>query len=214
MTPIRVDIVSDVVCPWCIIGFLQLQSAATSAQIGCEVYWHPFELNPQMPTEGQDLREHLAEKYGTTTEQSEKSRDMLKQLGDGLGFTFTYSDNLRMWNTFLAHQMIYEAGLQGKSHLTKLALFKAHFTDNRPIGEVAELVKVAEEVGLDVDPVKQALENGTHVEAVRKEQAFWIEQGISGVPAMVFDQKYLITGAQGPENYARILQTVVEKRAA
>ncbi len=212
--PIRVDIVSDVVCPWCIVGYLQLQAACTAAKIPCEVYWHPFELNTQMPAEGQDLREHLSEKYGVTKEQSDKTRTMLAELGASLGFTFTYADNMMMHNTFLAHQMIHAAALQGEGHKTKLALFKAHFTDNRPVGSLDELVAIAQEIGLDQDQIRQDLENGTHAQAVREEQAFWIEQGISGVPAMVFDQKFLVTGAQGVENYTNILQQVQAKRAA
>ncbi len=212
--PIHVDIVSDVVCPWCIVGFLQLQAACHSAQIGCEVHWHPFELNPQMPAEGQDLREHLEQKYGTTKDQSRKTRDMLISLGDALGFTFTYSDNLRMHNTFLAHQLIRIAGFQGRAHQTKMALFKAHFTDNRAIGDIETLADIGAEVGLKRKEVAQALRDGAQADDVRQEEEYWIEQGISGVPAMIFDGKYLITGAQGPENYARILRQVVEKRAA
>lgn len=212
--PIRVDIVSDVVCPWCILGFQQLQAASQATGLGCVVFWHPFELNPQMPPEGQNVREHLAEKYGTTPEQSAKNRDMLIALGDSLGFTFNYPDNMRMHNTFLAHQLIRMAGEAGQAHAAKMALFKAHFTDNRMIGEIPVLAEIAGELGLEADAARAALEAGTHAEPVREEQRFWIEQGIQGVPAMVFDGKYLITGAQGVENYGKILQTVVEKRAA
>lgn len=212
--PIRVDIVSDVVCPWCIIGFLQLQSACSVARIGCEVYWHPFELNPQMPAQGQDLAEHLAEKYGTTPEQSAQARDRLRALGEGLGFTFNYSDKLRMHNTFLAHQLIHHGALNKMAHQTKLALFAAHFTDNRDIGDIEILADIAAESGLDRDSALTALRDGIHAEAVREEERFWTGQGITGVPAMVFERQYLVTGAQGLENYTRILKQIDTARAA
>lgn len=212
--PVRVDIVSDVMCPWCIIGFQQLQAACNATGIGCVVHWHPFELNPDMPTEGQDLREHLAQKYGTTPAQSVENRNRLVELGDSLGFTFTFGDNNRMYNTFLAHQMIRFAADQGLAHTAKMALFTAHFTENRPVGDIDTLVEIGAEIGLDREALATALRDGTLADAVREEQTFWIEQGISGVPAMVFDGKFLFTGAQGVENYATILQQVLAKRAA
>ena len=204
--PIRVDIVSDVVCPWCIVGFRQLQAACSAAQTGVEVYWHPFELNPDMPAEGQNLREHLQGKYGITAEQSADARDKLIALGEELGFTFTYTDDSRMVNTFAAHQLIHWAGRQGKAHEVKQALFAAHFTDGRDVSDLDVLRSVADAEGLDGAAARVVLESGTLTAEVRKEQKFWTEQGISGVPAMVFDGKFLVTGAQGVENYQRILR--------
>ena len=212
--PIRVDIVSDVVCPWCIVGFLQLRAACAQAGFTIEVFWHPFELNPQMPPEGQNLRAHITEKYGTTAEQSDRSRDQLRALGQSLGFAFKFSDTTRMHNTFLAHQLIMEAGQHGKAHAMKMALFAAHFSVNQEIADTAVLADLAEGVGLDRATVLRVLQDGTHAKAVRAEQAFWTSKGISGVPAMIFDQKYLVTGAQGIENYVQILQQVETARAA
>lgn len=212
--PLRVDIVSDVVCPWCIVGFLQLQAACNATQIGCEVHWHPFELNPGMPEAGQNLAEHLAEKYGTTPDQSRANRDGLTQLGASLGFTFTFSDSTRMHNTFRAHQLIRMAARQGKAHQMKLALFQAHFTDNRDINDPETLADISTGPGLDRDAVLQALADGTFAGEVREEQSFWAEQGISGVPTMIFDARYMLTGAQGVENYGRMLQKVIADRQA
>lgn len=212
--PIRVDIVSDVVCPWCIIGFLQLQAACSATRIGCEVHWHPFELNPSMPEAGQNVAEHLAEKYGTTPEQSRANRDGLIQLGASLGFTFAFSDNTRIHNTFRAHQLIRMADHQGMAHQMKLALFQAHFTDNRDINDPDTLADIAVSTGLARDAVLQALEDGTCAVEVREEQSFWAKQGISGVPTMIFDARYMLTGAQGAENYGRILQKIMTEREA
>ena len=212
--PIRVDIVSDVVCPWCIIGFLQLQAACSATRIGCEVHWHPFELNPGMPEAGQNVAEHLAEKYGTTPEQSRANRDGLVQLGASLGYTFAFSGNTLIHNTFRAHQLIRMAGHQGKAHQMKLALFQAHFTNNRNINDPDILADIAGSTGLARDAVLKALEDGTYAAEVREEQSFWAEQGISGVPTMIFDAQYMLTGAQGAENYGRILQKVMAEREA
>lgn len=212
--PMRVDIVSDVVCPWCIVGFLQLRAACNQTGIGVEVHWHPFELNPDMAPEGQNLREHLAEKYGVTAEQSAEARGRLGALGESLNFTFNYPDTMLMYNTFLAHQLIRFANDHDKAHQVKMALFIAHFTDNRPIGEIDTLVDVATSLGLDGDAVRRMLSDGSLAETVREEQAFWTGQGITGVPAMVFERKYLVTGAQGVDTYSQILQQLAAARAA
>ncbi|WP_370161434.1 DsbA family oxidoreductase, partial [Limimaricola soesokkakensis] len=126
--PIRVDIVSDVVCPWCVIGYSQLARAAEEIGIAIEIHWHPFELNPQMAEEGENLREHLAAKYGTSPEDSVKARARLTEMGAALGFTFDYADDMRMVNTFRAHRLIDWATEQGRGHEMNLALFEAFFT--------------------------------------------------------------------------------------
>ncbi len=205
---LRIDIVSDVVCPWCIIGFLQLRAACNATGTLADVVWHPFELNPAMPAEGQDLAEHLAEKYGTTPEQSTQTRDMLTGLGEDLGFTFTFSPGMRMHNSFLAHQLIRLAAPAGLSHAAKLTLFKAHFSENRDIGSIEVLADLASTIGLDRDETRAALETGAVAAEVRDEERFWTSQGITGVPAMIFDRKFLITGAQGVENFTGIVQRI------
>jgi predicted DsbA family dithiol-disulfide isomerase len=203
--PLRIDIVSDVVCPWCIIGFRQLSQAIARTGIEPVIKWHPFELNPQMPPEGQDLREHLAEKYGTTREDSDRARARLTDLGASLGFTFRWSDNSRMVNTFRAHQLIEWAEDQGRQQDMKLALFAAHFTDGRDVSDIATLCDVATSLGLDPAAARIALDSGTRAADVRTLQKFWIDKGIRGVPAMVFGLKHLVTGAQGADTYATLL---------
>ncbi|NIZ10338.1 DsbA family protein [Pseudooceanicola sp. HF7] len=204
-TPLRIDIVSDVMCPWCLIGYRQLSQALEATGTEHEIHWHPFELNPEMPPEGQNTREHLAEKYGSTPEQSEQARQHISALGNELGFAFRWSDSSHMHNTFNAHQLLHWADQQGRKHDLKQALFAAHFTDQRNLSDDAVLADIAAEVGLDRDEALAVLKDQRFANEVRSEEHFWQQQGISGVPAIVFDRKHLVTGAQGVENYTSIL---------
>lgn len=211
---IQVDIVSDVVCPWCVIGYYQLAEASRVTEIPVDVHWHPFELNPNMGDDGENLREHLAAKYGTTPEGSQRARARLTETGAALGFTFNYADDMRMVNTFRAHQLINWAREFEKAHPTKLALFAAFFSHRTNLNDPAVLADVASSVGLDRAAAVAMLERGERKEAVRTEEKFWISRGITGVPAMVFEGKHLVTGAQGEENYARFLRHLAGTKAA
>lgn len=211
---VQVDIVSDIMCPWCIIGFKQLEQALAATGTGARIRWHPFELNPGMPAEGQNLTEHIIEKYGSTPEQSAKNRSQMHALGEGLGFTFNFSADSRIVNSFAAHQLLDFALGQGLQHPLKLALFEAHFTDDKDVSDTDTLLDVAASVGLDRAACQQVLETGALAATVREKQQFWTSRGISGVPSMVFGGKYLVTGAQGAENYAQLLQKVIREDAA
>ena len=204
-TPLRVDIVSDVVCPWCVIGYHQLAHAADVTGVAINVHWHPFELNPNMVQEGENLREHLAAKYGTTLEGSIKARARLTEMGAALGFEFNYADDMRMVNTFRAHQLIDWAEDQGRAHDMKLALFAAFFTQREDLNNVDVLADVATSIGLDRDTARAMLESGERAESVRKKERFWTSRGVTGVPAMIFNHQHLVTGAQGEETYTNIL---------
>lgn len=203
--PLRIDIVSDVVCPWCIVGYRQLEQAAKDTGVAVQVHWQPFELNPNMPPEGQNTTEQIMEKYGISEEQSKANRDHLQQLGAGLDFTFAFEDGMRMHNTFNAHQLIHWADGQGRGDYAKQAFFLAHFTDQRDLSDVEVLCDVMAEVGLDRAEAMAVLADQRFAQAVRESQNFWRQQGINGVPAMVFERKHLVTGAQGVENYISIL---------
>ena len=202
---IRVDIISDVMCPWCIVGFKQLELAMARTGIGAGIRWHPFELNPDMPEDGQDLSEHITGKYGITPEQSRENRARLIALGNDFGFTFTYGPTSRMHNSFRAHQLIEWAEAFDAQHKMKLALFAAHFTEARNVNDIDVLADIATSIGLDGAAARSALLAQTHADSVRTKEQFWTAQGVSGVPAMVFQQKYLVTGAQGIDAYASIL---------
>ncbi|UWQ33360.1 DsbA family oxidoreductase [Leisingera sp. M527] len=203
---LRVDIISDVVCPWCAVGYNQLAFAARRAGAVLDIHWQPFELNPDMAPEGEDLREHLAAKYGSTAEQSAQVRAQLTELGEALGFTFHFFDGMRIYNTFQAHQLIEWAEERGKGHEMKQALLGAYFTDGKDVSDPEVLTLAAGNLGLDGSEARAALDSGKHADSVRQRAAFWVNQGIRGVPAMVFDGRHLVTGAQGVENYASILE--------
>jgi len=209
-TPLRIDIVSDVMCPWCIIGYRQLATALGAAGTEHEIHWLPFELNPDMPSQGQNLREHIIEKYGTTPEQSEESRKKMTEIGTDLGINFRFNEEMRMHNTFNAHQLLHWAEKQGRKHDLKQALFAAHFTNCRDLSDIRVLADVAAETGLDRTEALTVLEDQRFASEVRQVQNFWVQQGIRGVPAVIFDQQHLVTGAQGVENYTRILDQLAK----
>lgn len=213
-TDVSVDIISDVVCPWCIIGYKQLELALDQTELSAAIRWHPFELNPQMADEGEGLREHLAAKYGTTPEDSKKARERLTALGESLGFTFRYADDMRMVNTFRAHQLLTWAGTFGRQHELKMALFSAFFTDGQNVNDPDVLADQAEALGLDRNEAIQVIADGRHARQVREEETFWTSRGIQGVPAMVFNERHLVTGAQGVDNYVAVLRQLTQGRAA
>lgn len=206
--PLRIDIVSDVVCPWCIIGYRQLAEALKQTNTEHEIHWHPFELNSNMPSEGQNLREHIMEKYGSSKEESDASRIRMIEAGSEVGFEFNFNDDTRMHNTFNLHQLLYWAGQQGQKpmHDLKQALFSAHFTKGRNISDNAVLADIAAEVGLDRSEALAVLEEQRFAKEVRAEEQHWQQQGIQSVPAMIFNERHLVNGAQGVENYVNILE--------
>ena len=214
--PLRVDLVSDVVCPWCIIGYKQFEQALAerAEEIELELHWHPFELNPQMPPEDQDLAEHLAGKYGTTPEQSRVARQRLTDIGDALGFTINYGDGMCMVNTFRAHQLLHWAAEQGLQTALKLALFEAFFTRGEDVNDAAVLVATAERAGLDGEQASEILADARYAQAVREDQRQWIEQGIQAVPTFIINGQYMVQGAQEAAAFGRMLDKLLAEKAA
>lgn len=211
---LQIDIVSDVVCPWCIVGFKQLEKAIEQTGVTAAVKWHPFELNPEMPAEGENLREHIMRKYGSTEEQSQSARDRLTEIGRELGFDFNFTDDMRMVNTFEAHQLLHWAAHEDKEHPLKMALFEAYFAKRLDLNDKTVLADVAESVGLDWAEALNVLDDNRYADAVRQEETFWTQNGIQGVPAVVFERRHLITGAQGVDNYTAIIRQLMDGEAA
>ncbi len=213
---ITVDIVSDVVCPWCIIGYKKLEQAMQRFEGKAEfaLAWHAFELNPNMPPEGQDINEHMAQKYGATPEQSKANRERLRNAGSDLDFEFSYHENMRMVNTFDAHRLLHWAGETGKQTALKLALFKAHFTDGKDVSDHEILTTVAVSVGLDEKPVRDLLGSDMFAADVRAVEAEWQDRFISGVPAFIFNKKFMVPGAQDSDVFAQIIENKVLAAAA
>ena len=217
--PLRIDIVSDVVCPWCIIGLKQVEKAfgLVGRDLGVETHWHPFQLNPNMPPEGEDTAEHIARKYGSTPEQSRANRQRLSDIGESLGFAFNYGEGMRIYNTFNAHKLLTifgsERGWQAQTEL-KMALFKAYFQDRRDVSDIEVLCDIAEAQGMDRAVAAAWIADAALTESVRAEMAHWMDQNITGVPAIIFDQKFMVPGAQSAETFADVINKVLAKRAA
>lgn len=211
---LRIDIISDIMCPWCIVGYKRLESVFPQFedQLEFDVHWHPFELNPQMAAEGENLSDHIMRKYGSTKEQGAENRARLKAFGDELGFAFNYSDEMRIYNTFKAHQLLRWAQDVGKQHELKMALFEAFFTHGKDVSDEAVLLDIVGKLGLDVAEAGNVLKDGRFAQAVRQEEQFWMQNGVQGVPAVVFDQKYLVTGAHNPEGYAEMISKLIDMK--
>ncbi len=206
--PIRVDIISDVVCPWCIVGYRQLIQASKDTGIPVETYWHPFELNPDMVAEGENLRDHIMRKYGSSAEQSQSARDHLTSVGKDLDFEFDWTEDSRIYNTFAAHQLLHWASESGQTQALKLALFDAYFTHGRDVSDPEVLIETAASIGLDADDAKAVLKDQRFAETVRQKEQFWTSRGVSSVPTMVFDAKQATSGAQGVDTFANLLRHI------
>ena len=213
---VRIDVVSDVVCPWCVVGFKQLQEALSrlDGEIDADIHWHPFELNPMMPEEGQELREHMGQKYGSTFEQSQAVRKRLADIGDSVGFSFNFYEGQRIYNTFLAHQLLRWAEEQGKQTEMELALFESYFSKEENVGDPAILAQVAARVGLDEAEAAALLSHGRSADEVRDRQRFWLTKGIHAVPSFVLDGRYLIPGAQDPDVFVAALEKLADDTSA
>ncbi|MGV3730969.1 MAG: DsbA family oxidoreductase [Sphingopyxis sp.] len=220
-----VDIVSDVMCPWCIIGWLKFQRVIDHfrGRLDFRVQWHPFELNPDMPPEGEDAAAHVMRKYGVSAEQSRANTGRLAAIAADLGFAFNRGPDFRMRNSFDAHRLLSWAGASeapdqqaatGVQTALKLALFAAHFTDNRDISDHAVLADVAASVGLDRERAAAILASGEFGEMVRTEEGWWTDRNITGVPAFILGGQMLIPGAQDPEVFIRVIEKKVLAAAA
>jgi predicted DsbA family dithiol-disulfide isomerase len=212
---LQVDIVSDVVCPWCVIGYKQLWKAldALPGQFDVGIRWHPFELNPGMPGEGQDLREHLALKYGADASVSRAAGSRLTALGESLGFKFDYYEGMRMVNTFRAHQLLHWAGIQGRQTALKLALFEAFFSRREDVSDLDLLAEVAGRVGLDSEQARAVAADERYAGAVREEERYWRDQEVYAVPTFVFQRRYPVAGAQDAETFVRLLRRIRSRGA-
>lgn len=208
--PLRIDIVSDVVCPWCVVGYKQLDEALKQTQTDYEIHWHPFELNPNMPAEGQNMREHIIEKYGSSAQESDASRARITEAGAEVGFDFNFTDDMRMHNTFNLHQLLHWAQPQGRMHDLKQALFTAHFTEGRNISNNEVLADIAAEIGLDRTEASAVLEDQRFAQDVRELEQHWQRQGVQSVPAIIFNERHLVSGAQGVENFTSILKQLAD----
>ncbi|UIP07993.1 DsbA family oxidoreductase [Erythrobacter sp. SDW2] len=221
---LTIDIWSDVMCPWCAIGYGQLQKALgqLEGEIDAHIRWHAFELNPEMAEAGEEQAAHIQRKYGRTPDESAAVRGQMRSIAEGAGVSLDYEGDgeappAMMWNTFAAHCLLTwaleTAGPEKQTEL-KLALFRAHFNERRNIGARDVLLDVAQSVGLERAGALAALTDPEIATRVRAEERQAWDMNITGVPAMVIEGKLLIPGAQVPETYVNVLRRVAEKTAA
>jgi len=208
---LKIDIVSDVVCPWCTIGYKRLEKAISALGIEdqIEIEWHSFELNPSMPIEGQNVTEHIAEKYGSTVEQQKQSQQNMATVGKELGFTFDYFDDMRIVNTFEAHILLAYAKAFGKQTELKMRLTTAFFSERKDVSKRDILKQALSIVGLNAEEGLALLDNKEAQAKVRTEQNYWKNLGVNSVPTIIFNRKSAITGAQPIETFKQILSDLI-----
>lgn len=206
--PLQIDFVSDVVCPWCAVGLYALDRALESLQseVDVTIAFQPFELNPQMAPEGEDIDEHLERKYGGPREKFAATRQALKERGAAVGFAF--GERTRIWNTFDAHRLLAWAAQEGRQSELKHALLQAYHGEGRNVSDREQLIAVCERVGLDPDEAARMLAGDDFKDEVREAEAFWQQAGISAVPAVVINRRHLISGGQPPEVFERALREI------
>ena len=208
--PIKIDFVSDVACPWCAIGLKSLEAAMARVGEGLQVELHfqPFELNPQMPAQGEDMVEHLSRKYGMSAEQVASNSEVIRARGESLGFEFRMDRRRRMLNTFDAHRLLHWAGLSGQQTQLALkhALLRAYFTDGSDVSSTEVLVGLAQDAGLDGACARDVLASGEYTDAVRAQERFYQEQGITAVPSVIFNDRHLLQGGQPVETFENALR--------
>ena len=208
--PIKIDFVSDVACPWCAVGLKALEAAIArvGSDLHVDLHFQPFELNPQMPREGEDAVEHLTRKYGITEQQAAQSGEAIRARGAELGFEFRMDRRRRVYNTFDAHRLLHWAGEQGESRQLALkhALLGAYFTDGEDVSSADTLVRVAEGTGLDGERAREILSGDEFADAVRAQEQFYQQQGISAVPSVIFNDQHLLQGGQPVEVFEQALR--------
>ena len=210
---IKIDIVSDVVCPWCTIGYKRLDKAISEMGIQdqVEIEWQPFELNPHMPKEGQNVQEHITEKYGSSLEEQKRSQEYMAEAGAELGFTFDYFDEMRMANTFEAHILLEYAKAFGKQTELKMRLTTAFFSERKDVSDRAILKQALLDVGLNAEEALANLDNDQSRYEIRSKEDYWKNLGVNSVPTIVFNRKSAVTGAQPVDVFKRILSEVLEQ---
>ncbi|TXK72014.1 DsbA family oxidoreductase [Mesonia sp. K4-1] len=208
---LKIDIVSDVVCPWCTIGYKCLEKAIAElgVQDQIEIEWQPFELNPNMPVEGQNVKEHITEKYGSTLEQQKESQQHMTEVGEELGFKFDYFDDMRMVNTFNAHILLDYAKDFGKQTELKMRLTTAFFSERKDVSNKDILKQALLDVGLNADEALARLDNEEVRYDIRNKQGYWKNMGVNSVPTIVFNRKSAVTGAQPVDVFKEVLSELI-----
>lgn len=213
--PMKIDFVSDVACPWCAVGLNGLEQALarTGDLIDATITFQPFELNPDMPPEGEDGAEHIARKYGISAEQAAANRGVIRDRAAAVGFDMGGIDGRRVYNTFDAHRLLHWAEGEGRQAALKHVLLEANFTHGLDVSDTDVLVAAAERAGLDGNAAREVLDSGRYAQDVRDAERLWQSRGINSVPAIVIDDRYLISGGQPPEAFEQALRRIAAEAA-
>lgn len=210
--PLRIDFVSDVACPWCAVGLASLQQALArlDGSVQAEIHLQPFELNPQLPPEGEDAGEHLMHKYGIGERQLEANRAVIRERAAALDFAYNVGRGSRVYNTFDAHRLLHWAELQDRERALSLkkAFLRAYFSDNENIADRDVLVRIASDTGLDSEEARRILESDAYADEVRAQERRFQQAGINSVPATIVNGIHLISGGQPPEVFERALREI------
>ncbi|KPB73198.1 DsbA family oxidoreductase [Pseudomonas cannabina] len=211
-TTLKIDFISDVSCPWCVIGLRALDQAleVLGDEVQAQIHFQPFELNPNMPAEGQDIKEHIAEKYGSTPDQIDAIHETIRERGAELGFTFGKGER-RIYNTFDAHRLLHWAEQEGKQHALKQALFAAYFSELKDPSDHQTLEDVAQKVGLDRLRAQAILDSDEYAAEVREAEQLWTSRGITSVPTMVFNDQYAVSGGQPVDVFVSAIRQMLSE---
>ncbi|WP_417502404.1 DsbA family oxidoreductase [Marinobacter sp.] len=212
MNKMHIDIVSDIACPWCAIGYARLKLAMEqlSANYEFTVQWHAFELNPDNSGDGEPILPALARKYGRSEEELRATQDQMMAIAKGLGLNFEKIQERLVCNTFDAHRLVKWAGEQECQTELKQALFEAYFGRAENVADHDILLGCVEALGLDVEKAREVLNSDQYAVAVRKDEATYQKAGVSAVPAFIVNGRYLISGAQEPDTLVQALQEMAE----
>lgn len=212
-TTLKIDFVSDIACPWCAVGLGALEGALQrlAPEVTAQIHFQPFELNPNMPAGGQDLGEHLSEKYGSTLEQQNQIRETIRLRGEEVGFHFNREGRGRVYNTFDAHRLLYWAGLDGVNgpqHALKKALLEAYQGRAECVESHAVLLNAVRVAGMDGEKAQAILSSDTYAQEVRAREQFFQQAGIHSVPAVIINDRHLISGGQPVEVFENALRKI------
>lgn len=217
-TTLKIDFVSDIACPWCAVGLGALEKALErlDGQVQADLHFQPFELNPHMGPGGQDLGEHLTQKYGSTPEQQAQIRQTISARGAEVGFAFHPGGRGRVYNTFDAHRLLHWAEGQGagKQHALKKAFLEAYQGRAERIDDAEVLLAAVVQAGLDKAAAREVLASDTFTNEVRERQRFYTQAGIRSVPALIINDKHLISGGQPIEVFEQALARIASGELA
>lgn len=209
---IKIDFVADISCPWCAIALNSLEQALARLgdDVTTEIHFQPFELNRNMPAEGQNIVEHLAKKYGLSPDDIAQNQELIKRRGAAVGFNFCMDQRTRIYNTFDAHRLLYWANLQGHQQQLQVALFQAYFTEGQDPSDRSTLVRLAEKVGLNREQALEILDSNKYAAEVRQQENYYHDSAIHSVPTLIINGRHFIKGGQTVDGFEQQLQKIIK----